>query len=138
MVTSCLGPFSYFYKNIDQIWTLWCPVKIGNFNTIKISYPYYPDLLGAGFPFSLIFTYAYSSSNGSLQGYRIDQGTGINTNNCSVQKTTTYDKNSNSPQTNEFIIKTNIPFILTPIKNKFKISFTFPSTINIQLFACSC
>ena len=69
--SKCINPFAYTYSNSYKIWVLWCPVKVGFTNQILFNYPLYPDALGANFPLSTIFTYAYAATTGAMIGYRI-------------------------------------------------------------------
>lgn len=67
----CVNPFYYCYQNGYNVWVLWCPVQAGSLNQIRVSYPLYPDSLGADFPYSMIFTYAYANTLGQMIGYRV-------------------------------------------------------------------
>jgi hypothetical protein len=94
----CVNPFSYTYMNSYKIWTLWCPVVAGSGNQIKFNYPLYPESFGTNFPYSMVFSYAYSNTSGRMIGYRVEQNSGGVPQTCNVIKSTTYDKNSNNPQ----------------------------------------
>lgn len=70
-LTKCVNPFAYTYTNSYKVWVLWCPLIVGAVNKISFNYPLYPDSLGANFPFSTIFSYAYADTAGKMIGYRV-------------------------------------------------------------------
>lgn len=136
-INKCADPFGYTYMNLYKIYVLWCPMQAGSVNQIKINYPMYQaDYFGAGFPYQMVFSYAYSNTKGNMIGYRVQQSTSGTPQACITQKTTTYDKNSINPQENEYLT-TFTPFNLyASPRNKVLITITLPSQIPMTFISC--
>lgn len=67
---SCDTPFTYEYQRQYNITVLWCQLIQGAVNQVVISYPYYPNIFGAGFPFSALLAYAIAEVQGGLIAFR--------------------------------------------------------------------
>ena len=86
----CVGPFSYVYLDSHSVWTVWCEVSVDSVNEILIGYPFYPNIIGSGFPFSQTFTYQYSNTAGRMIGYRVEQDSTYTPQTCTTIKETEY------------------------------------------------
>lgn len=69
-INSCDLPFTYSYNTLYNATVLWCPLSAFQGNQILINYPYYPNNLGSGFPFSQIFSYGFDDGSGNLVAFR--------------------------------------------------------------------
>ena len=69
-LNSCDLPFTYLFNSNYNVTVLWCPLSALQGNQIVINYPYYPNNLGSGFPFSQVFSYGFEDGSGSLIAFR--------------------------------------------------------------------
>lgn len=135
--TKCINPFPYKFADLYNIWVLWCPIQVGFTNQILFSFPLYPDVLGAGFPFSLMFTYAYANTSGAMIGYRVENTTGGLPQVCKVARSSIYNKNTTLPQENVFEIVVS-PFKLSAATHtKFMVTYSIPLQIPITVLSCT-
>lgn len=76
-ILSCDSPFTYNYNLLYDVTVLFCPLLNNTLNQINISYPLYPNILGAGFPFQQMFAYGLSDIGGNLIAFRTESNSKI-------------------------------------------------------------
>ncbi len=83
-------------------------------NNIRIDYPIFSNMLGPGFPYDQVFTYAYASDiDGSLEAIRREMGEKIKINLCRTNKATEYNVGELGRQLEIFRIQVD-PILMSP------------------------
>ena len=100
-------------------------------NNIWIDYPIYSNMLGAGFPYDQVFTYAYASDvDGSLEAIRKETVDKVNGNLCRTNKLTEYNVDELGRQLEIFRIQVD-PILMSPSTyNRIRIIVTLPAGID--------
>ena len=100
-------------------------------NNIRIDYPIFSNMLGPGFPYDQVFTYAYASDvDGSLEAIRRETADKVSINLCRTNKATEYNVDELGRQLEIFRIQID-PILMSPSTyTKIRIVMTLPPKID--------
>jgi hypothetical protein len=100
-------------------------------NNIRIDYPIYSNMFGAGFPYDQVFTYAYASDlDGSLEAIRKESADKVKVNLCRTNKATEYNVDEPGRQLEIFRIQVD-PILMSPSTySRIRIIMTLPAGID--------